>query len=179
MKRMKGVLALAALVGLAAGRAWATNTPANGTVTVTPVANVSLTLPTTTYSFGTVSVGVSTVSTAGLTLTNNGQVGVTVNKQITADPSGWTGGTSAGADAYVLYVATSAAQPAPGSFVSATQLGAVSNSTALTGTSATTPTLSPTGGGASVTLWFKLDMPTTTSSQAQKEISLRFTGAAQ
>ena len=79
------------------GRSAMAANPVDGSITVTPVANVSLTLVPTTYAFGNVGVNVSTVAVSSLTLTNNGQVGVTVDKRIQTQsaPAGWTAGTSA------------------------------------------------------------------------------------
>ena len=182
-RRMTGLLGLALLAALA-GTARATNTPANGTITVTPVTNVSLSLPTTTYAFGTVGVGVSTGSGTGLTLTNNGQVGVTVTKTL-GSTGGWTTisatqstTTATSQDSFVLYVATAAATPTLASFSPASQFITAAGN-ALTGVSGSAPTLAPSGGSQSATLWFRLDMPTSVASGAGQTLNLVFTGVAQ
>jgi hypothetical protein len=164
------------------GNAWATNTPADATITVTPIANVSLAISPTTYAYGALSVNTSSVTATALALSNNGDVNVTVDKRITnqSNPGGWTAAGSQGADQYVLSVTTSAARPAAGDFTAATQFGALSNVTNLTGAAGTQPTITVSGGALpSVDLWFKLDMPTTVSSQSGREITVRFTGTAQ
>jgi len=149
-------------------------------ITVTPVADVSLTLDTTYYSFGNVSVNTSTSSITPLQLSNNGEISVTVDKRIhtQSDPAGWTASTSTGFDAYVLYVATATVQPSLSSFGVATRLGAQGNVTALTGTSGSSFTMLPEGASSTANLWFRLDMPTSVSSLTPRRITIRFTGSA-
>ena len=54
------------------------------------------------------------------------------------------------------------------------------NVTALEGLGGGTPIVTnPAGVLPSVALWFRLDMPTTVSSQVAREITVRFTGTAQ
>jgi len=166
------------LVGM---KAWAANTPAEATITVTPVADVSLSISPTTYSFGAVELSSNAVTTSTLTLTNNGQVNVTVNKAVLTDPAGWTAAVAAGADQYVLWVATQTydAAPAFGDFPTSARMGAQGNSTQLLGMGGGTPTLTTSGASASTALWFRLDMPTTTSDTAAKTITVEFTGVSQ
>ena len=104
-----GVIALLALAS-GAGKVWAAN-PVDGSITVTPVANVSLALPTTFYAFGNVPVNTSTTSMSALALNNIGNVGVTVQKQVfnQSAPVGWTVAASSGTNQYTLYCATAAA----------------------------------------------------------------------
>jgi hypothetical protein len=150
----------------------------DGTITVTPVAAVSLALAPTTYAFGSVGVAISTVSISSITLSNVGSVAATVDKQIQTQsaPAGWTAGNSAGADTYVLYVATSTFQPNPGDFITAAhRFGAQANVTNLNGLGGNQPTLAPADVAD---LWFRLDMPTTVTTQAARTITVRFTGTA-
>jgi len=153
----------------------------DATITVTPMATVSLDLSATTYAFGAIDVNTSTNSATALTLTNNGQVSVTVDKHIEtqSDPGGWTAGASAAADTYVLYVATSTSRPSLSDFSGATLFGAQNNVTPLTGSSGTQPVLPPSGDGQSVDLWFRLDMPTTVSTLTSRTVTIRFTATAQ
>ena len=172
---------VAVVVGMLGTKAWASNTPADATITVTPVANVSLQIAPTTYAFGTQNVGSSVVTTSTLTLTNNGQVGVTVNKEILTDPSGWTASTATGADQYVLWVATQVYSSAPsaGAFPTSARMGAQGNLTQLLGMGGGSVALSPTGAGAATALWFRLDMPSSTSNSQAKTITVEFQGVAQ
>ena len=171
-------VALAALVvGLGLRTAQAAN-PVDATITVTPVATLDLAISPTTYAFGSLDVNTSSISATALTLTNNSQVTVAVNKVIGAQstPAGWTAGAAAGADTYELYVATSVARPADGDFGADHLFGAEANSTALKGTGGGTPTLA---NAATAALWFKLAMPTTVTSQTARQIGVQFTAVAQ
>lgn len=177
MKLQRALLISLTLGILGLSRVQAAST-VDGSITVTPVATVSLALAPTTYSYGPVDVNTSSVSASALTLTNNGNVTVTVTKQIQTEssPVGWTASTSAGADTYVLYTSTSIARPATGDFIAATRFGAQANSTNLTGLTGTQPTIAPS---SAVALWFKLDMPQTVTSQTGRTITVRFTATAQ
>jgi hypothetical protein len=151
---------------------------ADATITITPVANVSLAISPTTYAFGTLDVNTSSVTASALTLTNNGEVNVTVDKRVTneSNPAGWTSGTAAAPDTYALYTATSTFQPASSDFSTGNhQLGALNTITPLKGLGGSTPTVAVAN---SVALWFRLDVPTIVSSQAAREITVRFTGTA-
>lgn len=183
MKRIKQKLLLG--LGCLALAPWtrAANTPIDATITVTPVANVSLAISPTTYAFGNLDVNTSSFSATKLTLSNNGEVDVTVDKRITAEssPAGWTAGTAAGADTYVLYAATATARPQLTDFSTANhRFGALNNVTALKGLGGSTPVVNTSGGALpSVDLWFRLDMPTTVSAQTSRTITVRFTGTGQ
>jgi len=180
MKRhkTKWLLLLGIGVGLFHTNAWA-DTPADATITVTPVANVSLQISPTTYAYGVLSVNTSSVTMSPLTLTNDGEVSVTVDKRITAqsNPAGWTAGATTATDTYVLYASTSVARPAVGDFNNSDhRFGALNNITALRGQGGSSPTMAVSN---SVDLWFRLDMPTLVTSQVAREITVRFTGTAQ
>jgi len=154
--------------------------PVDGSITVTPVGTVTLTLAPTYYHFGNVDVNISTVSISSITVRNTGNVSVTVDKQIQTEstPGGWTAGTAVALNTYVLYVATSTFQPNPGDFTAGDhRFGAQANVTPLDGLGGTQPTLVPTSGIAD--LWFRLDMPSTVTTQAARTITVRFTGTAQ
>ena len=174
----KWKVALAAVVvGLGLRSAQAAN-PVDATITVTPVATLDLAISPTTYAFGNLDVNASSVSATALTLTNNSQVSVTVNKAINAQstPAGWTAAADAAIDTYELYVATSVARPATGDFVASHLFGAESNSTALRGTSGSTPVLA---NAETADLWFKLVMPVSVTSQVARQIGVQFTAVAQ
>src|SRR5688572_24440564 len=134
------VVLTAALMGIGLNRAQAAN-PVGATITVTPVATLNLAISPTTYAYGSLDVNTSSVSATALTLTNNSQVSVTVNKAISDQsiPDGWTAAATAAANAYELYVATSSARPETGDFAAGHLFGIETNSTALTGTGNSTP----------------------------------------
>ncbi len=169
---------LAGLLGVVGLKSAEAANPVDGTITVTPVATVSLTLAPTTYAFGPVAVAISTVAISSVTLTNNGTVSATVDKRIQTQsaPAGWTASTSVGADTYVLSVSTSLTVPTHADFAAGHRFGAESNVSNLTGLAGTQPTL---GVNGTADLWFKLDMPSSVTSQAARTITVRFTGTAQ
>ena len=184
MNIRKTWLAVALMVGAAGGKAWATNDPAFATITVTPAADVSLDIVgTTTYAYGQLdvsAVSVSSVSASKITLRNNGQVNVKVDKRITNQGT-WTAGAAGGADTFALYASTSAARPSVADFAidSHPLFGALNADTQLTGVAGIQPTLTTSGGSQTVDLWFRLDMPTSVTAQTGQEITMRFTGTAQ
>jgi uncharacterized membrane protein len=104
---LKGLL-LAGVFSLSMVRPASAVTTDAAVITVTPIADVSLTLNVTSYAFGPLAISASSNSATALTLTNNGQINITVDKRITTEsnPVGWTAGTVAGMNTYVLYIAT-------------------------------------------------------------------------
>lgn len=174
-----------AILAIASKQAWASN-PVDATITVTPVATVDLAIAPTTYAFGSLDIGVSTVTVSALTLTNNGTVDVTVAKKIQTEsnPVGWTAATIAspnnGADKYALFVSTAATRPAVGDFVNSDHMFDGTNSNALKGLGGATPVVTTSAGSLpNVELWFRLDMPTSVTGNEAREITVRFTGTAQ
>ncbi|MDD5657479.1 MAG: hypothetical protein PHF00_09535 [Elusimicrobia bacterium] len=173
------ILAVSAL--LCGGSLWAADPgTTDGTLTVTPVVSVSLELAPTTYAFGSVDVGKSTHSLSMQGLHNIGTVGVTMQKSIQIEPSGWTAGDAAGTNVYVLYAATTtlAAPPDTSLFTSnsATKFLPAGGLNGLNDGTAGNGAL-PLAG--STTIWYRLDMPLASSSQAQRTITVRYTGTAQ
>jgi hypothetical protein len=170
----KCLTAVAVLVGVLGSRAWALNTPADATITVTPVVDVSLAISPTTYAFGLLDVNTSSVSATALALSNNGDVNVTVDKRIQTDPANWIADTSSTtANHYVLFVTTAVARPAQTDFTTgAHRFGAVSNVTNLNGVGGSQPVITTSGGALpSVNLWFRLDMPTQVTTSAAQTTS--------
>ena len=175
-----GVAVGVGLMTLIIGRAEAGTGTIDGTITVTPLATVMLQLSPTYYSYGTLPVGVgqSSITANFLTLSNTGQVNVTMQKQVTAG-GGWTPSTAVSTDTFVLWVTTANAMPAAAEFTAATQFGALSNNTNLTAAGGTQITLTTDATLPSVKLWFKLDMPTQVTTSSSRLISVRFTGTGQ
>jgi len=174
--------AVAVMVGLGSPGVWATNTPVDATITVTPIVNVSLSISPTTYAFGALAVNTSSVTASKLTLSNNGDVDVTVDKRIQSDPANWIADVSTTTpNHYELYVATATTRPNLTDFSTANhRFGAVSAVTALKGLGGSSPVVSTSGGTLpSVDLWFRLDMPTAVTTSAAQTITVRFTGTGQ
>ena len=164
-----------ALLGLS--KAEAVTGSADATITVTPNITVSLSVAPTTYAFGIVDLSSQVVSGSSITLTNGSQVSVSMEKRVQTNPATWTSAANVGADAFVLYAATSTFRPGVSDFQAGNhKFGLVSTDTALKGIGGGTPTLASSGG--SVDLWFRLDTPSSVSTVAGQTITLRFTGTA-
>jgi hypothetical protein len=175
MKHLGLAALLASVAGL--GKAWAVDYT-DGTITVTPVASVSLNLSPSSYAFGNLDVNTSSNSATALNLSNTGNVSVTAAKVIQSNPADWTAVISTGAvDQYTLYCATAAARVPLAGFGAGTKFGAAANSSALTASDGVTSPVIPVAG--SVDLWFRLDMPVSVSLQAPETITVRFTATAQ
>ena len=148
--RWKVVVGVVAIGLLGLGNVQAAN-PVDGTITVTPVATVDLTLSPTTYAFGQLTVNTSSVTASAINLSNSGSVDVTVAKNIQTEsnPAGWTAATIASPavalNTYALYVATAAARPAAGDFVDASHLFNGTGANALLGLGGGTPTITTSG----------------------------------
>ena len=180
MKKMFLVmLVVMGVVGMMAGVAMAATSTTYISLLVTPITSTSLMVSPTYYNFGNVAVKTSTCSTTALTLTNNGSVGVTVDKVVWDDDTWRVDYSSTTQDGFRLYamVNVSAAGAAlfdtgKATFTTTAQTGW----NALTNSSAAAVTMNP---DATNSLWFRLDMPKSTSNQAQKTIHVRIRGTSQ
>ncbi len=178
-----GLLAIT-LVSLKANKVWADDPAVLGVsstavvdVMVTPIVTVDLTASPTYYNFGLLGINTSSVS-ANVSLTNTGNVGVTMQKRGHNAASGnWTINTSSGLNQFRLYSATATSNPGSiAAFSDANdQLStSLSNLRGIGG--ATTVSMTP---GQAVSLWFRIDMPTSTTFGAQQSIPVNFVGTAQ
>jgi hypothetical protein len=179
-QKMKWTLALAAVVvGFLGSKAMAADN-VDASITVTPVATVSLSITPTTYAYGNIETSSQAVATSSLTLTNAGQVNVTVSKRVDIEAANWTVNTAPGANQYALYVATSTFMPAAADYVANDhRFGAVGVGSPLRGLGGTTTALTTSGAASIADLWFRLDTPTTVTTQAPQTITVKFTGTAQ
>ena len=164
------------LVGLVWSKAQAVDYT-DASITVTPTADVTLSLSPASFTFpASLDVASSSV-TPKMTLTNGSHVDVTVTKYVQS-PGGWTTSGTPALDNFALYVATAAAQPVPADFsatgllVPATLVGADSLKS-LDGVESAL-----TADGGNVDLYFKLSMPTAVSNTSARTIVVRFTGTA-
>jgi hypothetical protein len=178
-RTMWAAAVIAVSIGFVSRKAMAAAT-VDASITVTPVATVNLSISPTTYAFGNLGIGSQNVATSSLTLTNAGQVNVSVDKRIQTNPADWTAGTTPGPDTYVLYVATSTTVPLDASLFNDSdhQYGTQGNVTALKGLGGSTPNLATSGATSIADLWFRLDTPTSVTVQTPQTITVRFTGTA-
>lgn len=179
MKSKMGLtLGLCALVmTLAAGRAAAANpspgNPVDGTITVTPVPTLSISVSGN-IPLGPVSVAQSTYPASGQALANLSTVGVKVKGQITSGDGVWTTDGTAGYNKYVLKVLAAATVP-----LAAT----LDNETALSSSITSPITNAQSMGAASqagdtTNLWYKLSMPTSVSNTTARTITITYTAEA-
>lgn len=183
-KKLSGIIAVGLLAlglfNLKADRLWADGATSISSsavvdVLVTPVVTVSLTANPTYYNFGTLELNSSSISAAAVTITNAGNVGVTMQKH-NNNPSGWTIGTSTGADIFSLYTATADARPTLGALETAANRLSTSLSNLQGNGGATQVSMN---ANQAVNVWFEIHMPTTTTSALQKTIPVHFVGTSQ
>ena len=174
-KKVLGLIAVGLIIG--AGIVYADN-PETVDLYVTPGYQLSLTASPTYYNFGTVDLSQSTApANAIFSLQNSGNVGVTVNKKITTEFTGWAATSSDPAtltDQYRLYIGTSAVAVPLDGFSSSCVMS--TSDTALTGAGGGSVSIDP---GASVDIHAQLDLPQNTSTSGQKKAVISFTAQAQ
>ena len=176
MKKMILVLMVVGLVGMMAGMAQAQSTDsASVNLLVTPVVSVQLSVSPTYYVYGNVAVQVSTCTTAALVLSNDGTVGVLLEKAIWADDDWDITLSSTVQDGFDIWAMTQVLQPGQGTFTD--------NNDKFTKDlgDANYNTLYNRDGGVQEDLdceetqnmWVRLDMPKYTTNTNEKTIQVR------
>jgi hypothetical protein len=177
MKMKKFLAAVGLMTGLMvlAGTAMAAN-PATFTLRVTPGVTRDVTLSSALYDFGTISIGGSTITPTAVTVTNSGNVTETFALR-TSNSANWAPGAAAGADVFHLSALFHSSLPVAGNFGAEDDVLNVAAPGTLAD-NATVYTISGAYNGAGVNatssrdLYFKLDMPTSTTSSAQQDINV-------
>ena len=179
------LLAMAVVVGIGSRKAYATiGNPVDATITITPQVTLSLNLPTTTYAFGSsIPLSSAAVSVSSLAIINQSQVNVGLDTKIQLEATnGWISDISTGTiNHYVLWVATGATQPAYTQFAGMHQYTPYTGVQAyqtLRGIGGGTPSLTTSGAGNEVDLWFRLDTPSSVTTGAGQTITVRFNAVA-
>jgi len=183
MKMKKMIIGLMMVMMLAAGSAFAA--PDNVAVQVTVIPGVSLTLTAgaTCYNFKQVNLATSSGAVTSVAVENESNCAVDVAKEITANSGDWANASATAPDVYTLYVVALSTQPG---------FGATNgNLDALCKfADGTTPNSLTNDVGAAIelgadgqltsgtTLWFAIDMPTTSGSSAAQYIDTKFTATA-
>lgn len=174
-KLLVGVLAIAVSLGLVMG-VWAAESDSVA-VKVTILSSLSVDISEAELSLGSVNVGSTTVSAAGVTVTNNGSGIAETYSLSLSNPSGWTASqTAAGLETYVL----NAAFDADGSLSwDAANQGL---STVPVACSATQFSGDQTGEAVPYnqarTLWFQFAAPTATTVTTEQGITVTVTAQA-
>jgi hypothetical protein len=147
------------------------------TVKVKILSSLSVDITESALDLGSVNVGSTTVSGSGVTVTNTGSGVAETYSLSLSNPSGWTAGQAAGANAYVL----NAAFDADGSAISWSAANDALTTTATTA-SATKFASDQTGlsvpQGAVRKLWFQFLAPTATDITTGQDITVTITAAA-
>ena len=177
-KMFLGMLMVIGVVGVMAGVALASTSSANINLLVTPITTTSLTVNPTYYNFGNVAVKTSTCSVTALVITNNGSVGITVDKTVWTDDSWDIALSSAVQNGFNLYAMVNASAAGKALFDTglSTFTKVLQTFNALTNSSAAAVSMVP---DATNNLWFRLDMPKSSSTSSQKTIHVRLRGTTQ
>ena len=144
-------------------------------IMVTPVVTVSLSASVTSYNFGALSVGTSSNTVTAIMLTNDGTVGVTVEKTVW-DDDGWDITKSSsemdGFDLWAMTKSTDSARPGLADFTSTHRFTetALQLFNDLTNCAGTVEDLDP---DEKASLWLRLDMPKKVSTSQQQTIHIR------
>ena len=180
MKKLLIGLMVVGFLGVMVGTGFAATDATMINLLVTPVVTTSLTVSPTYYVFGSVSVGITTTSLTALTLTNNGGIDITVQKEVTDDDDWYIQISSTAKDGFDLWALVSDTIPSPSDFVSAvssfgkedtyqvTNLHDADNSNAQLTMSKDQTDL----------LWFRLDMPDSSSTSSEKTLKVRLTATS-
>jgi hypothetical protein len=144
-------------------------------LTVTPNGTKSLTLSQATLALGTLNLASVDNVSSSVTVTNNGTVPETLGLRIKTADAVWSSGASAGADTYNLRALFNSSAPGAGSFLANDDVVTQGGAVLATGVGAVYSgdqdgqTFNP---AATRGLWFKLDMPTTSTVVTQRSITV-------
>ena len=165
-----------AILALVSAPAFAAN-PATISVTVT-IQNLSVSA-TGPVAFGTVVAGSQTVSGAGSTVTNDGNVTETYSLSLT-NPSTWTAVQAApsSAEEYALLAQFSSAAPTAASFTYANFALSTTPVTCSATKFAGDQTGLSVAASGTRSLWFRFNAPTSTSVTTQQNITVTLTASA-
>lgn len=140
---------------------------------------VSLEDGTTSYNFGSIEVGLSTVSAGAIVVSNTGNVGTTLSLHVSSnvDVGGsapWAAASSPGTNAFALFGVFQSTRPADGQYTGSDYVildapALASNPKFQGGQSGD---VVPAGINNEVNLWLNLFMPTVTTNIRQKKMAL-------
>lgn len=174
MKKLIIGLMAVGLVGMMVLPAMAATTDsANVNLYVTPVVVVDLNVSPTYYDFGFVDVETSTASVTALTLTNDGDVGINIDKTVWDDGAWYINLSTTTQDGFDLWALTNATQLGHDSYIGGHAFSETKQDggfTRLTNLGGTDEDLDPE---ETANLWFRLDMPRYVTTINQQTIHIR------
>ena len=174
MKKLIIGLMVVGIMGLMAGTGEAATDDVKINLFITPIVTTSLTVSPTYYSFGSVDVETSTGSVSALTLTNDGDIDIKIEKEMLEDGDAWdVTRSSTSENGFVLWAMVSVGQPSHAAFVAGVSSFSDAGLNQLNDLTET--------GGAQVemskdetrNLWFRLDMPYAVSTVVEQKIQIR------
>lgn len=171
-KLITGLLVLGSLAVFVSGVKAATT--ADLLLTVTPNGTKSLTLSTGTLALGTLTLPSVDNLTSSVTVTNNGSVPENLRLRVKTNDDTWSAGAAAGANTYNLRALFNSAAPVAGDFAANDDVlfaGAVS-ATGAGGVYSGDQDGSVFNPTTSYGLWFKLDMPTTSTIATERSFTV-------
>ena len=146
----------------------------NGATAQAQVTTQSIVIDTSLYNFGIVGVGLSTQTTAAVNVTYTGNVASTflIYAATVTAGSPWSLGAATGMDQFVLYAGANSTQPLPGDFAAGDALSTMHQACTATTFSLTDEDCVDVADGEYVSLWFRLDMPSKSSTVSQQQIQV-------
>ena len=172
-KLLVGLLVMSSL-GVFLGTAQAATT-ADLQITVTPNGTKSLTLSTGTLAMGPLSLASVDNISSSVTVTNNGTIPEVLGLRIKTADGVWSSGAAAGADTYNLRALFNTPTPVAGDFDADDDVltqGSPEVATGVGGVYSGDQDGSVFNAGASLGLWFKLDMPTSSTVATQRSFTV-------
>lgn len=170
---MKKLIAVALFLGSLAvfvGNVRAAPT-ADLTITVTPNGTKSVSLSAATLDLGTLNVASVNNISSSITVTNDGNVPEAFGLRIKTADATWSSGSAAAANVYNLRALFNSAAPIAGDFLANDDVVTQGSPVVATGVGAVysgNQDASVVNAAATRGLWFKLDMPTTTTVVTQR-----------
>ncbi len=144
-------------------------------ITVTPNGTKNITLSTGTLALGPLTLGSVDNISSSVTVTNNGDVPEAIGLRIKTADGVWSSGPAAGADTYNLRALFNTPTPVAGDFAAnddvLTQVGAVV-ATGVGGVYSGDQSGAVFDPADTRGLWFKLDMPTTSTVATQRSFTV-------
>ena len=173
MKRLIVGLMVVGLIGFLAVRGEAATDDVKINIFITPIVTTSLTVDTTFYYFGSVAVETTTGSVSALTLTNDGDIDVTLEKEMLDDGGWYVGRSSSVEDGFILWAMASTSQPSHAAFVSASSSFSKAGLNTLNNFTEGAGTQVEMSKDETKNLWFRLDMPYAVSQSAEQKLQVR------
>ena len=175
----KRILIFMTLLMMTASVFAASTDTVNINLMVTPIITVDLNIETTFYNFGNVGTGVSTCSVTALVLSNDGSVGIKIDKAVWGEDEWYVTEDVTAVNGFNLWAMSSTTEPGQGDYTGdhAFDESNLQTFNALKDSDGSTDAyMDPS---TSENLWLRLDMPQSTSNGNQQKLEIRLKAIAQ